>query len=102
MVRVVDVRKHTLGTNEVLIRVDRSSPVGNPFYMHNESERDSVCDKYEQYFAEHIIKGADKAFRDYIVSIYRTAQKQDVALGCFCFPRRCHADTIARFINSKL
>ena len=32
------------------VKVDRSSVLGNPFYMGNESQRDKVCDKYEAYF----------------------------------------------------
>ena len=31
-------------------RVDRTSPVGNPFYMRDESMRDEVCDRYKNYF----------------------------------------------------
>ena len=36
--------------HEWQVKVDRSSVLGNPFYMANESQRDKVCDKYETYF----------------------------------------------------
>ena len=32
------------------IKCDRTSPVGNPFPLENESMRDEVCDKYELFF----------------------------------------------------
>lgn len=42
-IRIVNLKNYSLNTGEVLIKVDRSSPVGNPFYMHDKSERDEVC-----------------------------------------------------------
>ena len=100
MVRVVNLQDYELKDNEVLIKVDRSTPVGNPFYMRNEGMRDEVCGKYEAYFYKKVKEAG--AFRDYVAHIYRTALKNDVALGCWCAPKRCHADTIAAFINQFL
>ena len=34
--------------------------------------------------------------------IYRLAKKYDIALGCWCYPKRCHSETIKRFIESYL
>ena len=48
--RIVNLRTYTPVPGEVLIKVDRSSPVGNKFHMKNESMRDEVCDKYKTYF----------------------------------------------------
>lgn len=31
-------------------RCDRQSPVGNPYFMHNEGERDLVCEEYFKLF----------------------------------------------------
>ena len=100
MVRVVNLKKYKLKDNEVLIKVGRSTPVGNPFHMRDESMRDEVCDKYKVYFYKRVKEAG--AFRDYVAHIYRTALKQDVALGCWCAPKRCHAETIASFINQFL
>lgn len=95
MIRVVNLMQYKLKDNEVLIKVDRSTPVGNPFPM-----RDEVCDKYEAYFYKKVKEAG--AFRDYVAHIYRTALKNDVALGCWCAPKRCHANVIAAFINQFL
>ena len=84
----------------LLIKVDRSTPVGNVFPMRNEGMRDEVCNKYEAYFYKKVKEAG--AFRDYVAHIYRTALKNDVALGCWCAPKRCHANVIAAFINKFL
>ncbi len=99
MIRIVNLRNYKLHENEVLIKVDRTSPVGNPFIMHNESERDKVCDKYEEYFQNS--KERDR-FMNYLRIIYTKAKTQDVALGCWCYPKRCHAETIKNFIEENL
>ena len=100
MVRVVNLMQYKLKDGEVLIKVDRSTPVGNVFPMRNERMRDEVCDKYEAYFYKKVKEAG--AFRDYIAHIYRTALKNDVALGCWSAPKRCHANIIASFINQFL
>ena len=100
MVRVVNVRTYKPKEGEVAIKVDRSSPVGNPFVMYNEGMRNEVCEKFEAYFYKKVKEPG--AFRDYVAYIYRTALKQDVALSCWCAPKRCHADVIAAFINKFL
>ena len=97
MIRIVNLRTYRAVEGEVLIKVDRSSVLGNPFFMHNESERDLVCDQYEEYFYKQVPKNA--AFTNALRNIYRVMQTQDVALGCWCYPKRCHAETIMRFLN---
>jgi len=93
------MRNHTYRLYEVLIRVDRTT-VGNPFRMYTEEQRDEVCDKYESYFYRRLQK--DKKFRDYVEYIVDTARKHDVALGCWCYPKRCHAETIKRYVEERL
>ena len=100
MIRVVNLRQYHTNDKEVLIKVDRSTPVGNVFHMCNEGMRDEVCDMYEAYFYKKVKEAG--AFHDYIIFIYKTALQHDVALGCWCAPKRCHADTIAEFVNLLL
>jgi len=97
-IRIVNLRNYVPKENEVLIRVDRTTVLGNPFYMRNETERDAVCDKYEVYFNTKL--GTDKKFVTALRDIYYSAKTQNVALGCWCFPKRCHAETIKRFIEN--
>lgn len=54
MVRIVNLRNYRASADEVLYKVDRTSAIGNPFWMKDESKRDEVCDKYKVYFDEKI------------------------------------------------
>jgi hypothetical protein len=78
----------------------RGSPLGNPYRMNSEAQRDQVCEQYETYFKENVkVPGP---LRDEVIRIYRLAQNQDIALECFCAPKRCHCDTIKAFIEENL
>lgn len=96
MIRIVNLRNYKPISGEILIKVDRSSPVGNPFIMHNETERDEVCDKYDEHFDEMM---QDTNFGTYIGFILTKAESHNIALGCWCYPKRCHAETIKRFVE---
>ena len=41
----------TKGNKGTGVWCDRRSPLGNPFHLTHESERDAVCDAYQKYFA---------------------------------------------------
>lgn len=44
--------------------IGRPSPVGNPFVMKNESERDRVCEIYDEYFQKKLETSCP--FTDYL------------------------------------
>lgn len=81
--------------------VGRPSPLGNPFYMANESMRDEVCDKYQEWF-DRKVEQEDPAVIDELRRIYALHKKGPVRLICYCAPKRCHADTIAQFLNQHI
>lgn len=79
----------------------RGSPLGNPFRMSTEADRDEVCEKYEHYFNEKVM--AEGPFRNAVIDIYHRAKRgEHVKLECFCAPKRCHCDIIKRFIEQQL
>lgn len=103
-IRVVNLRNYKLGENEVLIKVDRSSVLGNIYKMcdNSDKERNRVCDLYERYFDKKV-KIKDSEFRNEVIRIYRMVRDgKDVALGCWCYPKRCHAEYVKKFIESYL
>jgi len=100
MIRVINLKNYKPMPDEVLIKVDRTSPVGNPYYMRNEFERDIVCDRYKKHFEWSMQN--DVKFNNYIKNIVKIAQKHDIALGCWCYPKRCHAETIKRFVENAV
>lgn len=97
MIRIVNLKSYVPQADEILIRVDRKSIVGNPFFMKDESMRDTVCDKYEQYFNTQIQQ--EGAFKLYIDNIIKLAKDNNIALACWCYPKRCHALTIQRYVE---
>jgi hypothetical protein len=100
MIRIVNLRFYKPNESEVMIRVDRASVVGNPFYAKSEADRDAVCDKYEEYFKSQM--QSNSKFQNYVNRIIEIARKENVALACWCAPKRCHSETIKRYVESKL
>lgn len=81
-------------------RVDRHTPVGNPYYMHNESEREMVCDKYEGYFHSRLLHSTEA--QTYLQTMLDVRNKYGhIELFCWCAPRRCHAETIRNWLLSQ-
>lgn len=82
------------------VRVDRKSALGNPFYMHNESERDIVCEQYIAYFQRCVAKNnpEDPFIQELkrIQQLYKHYGK--LRLFCWCAPKRCHAKTIRDYL----
>lgn len=70
------------------VYIGRSSKWGNPFVMRNPSdeERNRVCDLYAEYF------WTTRLSED----LHKLKGKR---LGCFCKPKRCHGDFLAKLVN---
>ena len=94
------------------VRVDRASVLGNPFYMHDESERDEVCDKYEEYMramwnpATRYVQGRwigsyeKRKYCEGILNLVEIYKKYGtLRLYCWCAPKRCHAESIKRLVE---
>ena len=80
----------------------RPSPLGNPFPMGNEADRDYVCDLYQQWFDRRIEAMDEDVLRE-LRKIWSIGAKEgSVALACFCAPKRCHCDVIKGFFESHM
>lgn len=83
-------------------KVDRCTPVGNPFIMNGEGSREHVCNEYDNWFKVQTIK-KNKAFIAYLSQIQRElALGSDIFLFCWCAPRRCHAETIRDWLLEQI
>jgi hypothetical protein len=79
-----------------------ASPLANIFHADTESDRDRVCDLYEQYFDVQV-KLHDKLFMDELerlLALYLEHGKLE--LMCWCKPKRCHCDTIQRYLVNRI
>lgn len=85
------------------VKVDRVSPLGNPFYMKDESQRDKVCDEYEEWFCKVVEDTNNEPVQTmlwHMVDKYKRHGKLN--LFCWCAPKRCHSETIKRYIETKI
>lgn len=81
--------------------IGRGSPLGNPFVMQGEGDRDRVCNQYQQWFDQKV-KANDVFVMNELRRLYRIAKGGDLVLGCFCSPKRCHGLTIKAFLDQFL
>ena len=68
--------------------VDRSTRWGNPFRMaeDTQAERERVIQLYRVWLWEQIQGGK--------VGLIDLAKLKDERLGCWCAPKKCHADVL--------
>lgn len=97
MIQIKNLRNEKI-KYEYDVRVDRTSVLGNPFYMENESKRDEVCEKYKKYIIEKIKNKDEKIIAEFkrLKAIYLKYKKLN--LFCWCYPKRCHAETIKNLL----
>jgi len=79
------------------IIIDRRSVLGNPFFMNYENERNYVCDKYKFWFKEQIksnnkIKNELNRLKNILLKYGK------LRLFCWCTPKRCHGETIKKYL----
>ena len=83
------------------VRIDRASILGNPYHMSDESQRDKVCEQYEEYFIENM-KYPDTAFYNEVERLYKVFREYGkLELFCWCAPKRCHAETIKAYLEAR-
>lgn len=76
-------------TDDYDVYIGRGSKWGNPFVMRgkSEAERNRVCDAYEVWFMNQ---------PSLVNDLHELRGK---ILGCYCKPKRCHGDFLAREAN---
>lgn len=73
------------------VYIGRGSKWGNPFIIGADGTRAQVCDKYEIYLWDQIKEGT--------ISKEDLLDLNDKNLLCFCYPKRCHGETILRAVR---
>lgn len=69
------------------VRIDRATKWGNPFRSGKDGDRPSVICKYEVWLKQQpLLMAALPELRNKI-------------LGCWCAPKACHGDVLARLAN---
>lgn len=73
------------------VRIDRSTRYGNPFLLHEDGDRDQVCNAYEQHYLPHKPSIAERIL---------AGDLSGKVLVCHCKPQRCHGDALAKQANT--
>lgn len=81
------LNKHIHGTPAGAIYIGRGSPWGNPFVIGRDGTRDEVIAKYNAWIATQP------------QLLARLPELRGRELVCFCFPKRCHGETLRRLAN---
>jgi len=103
-IAIGNLRGKARAASSVPVRVDRTSgsPLGNPFHMRSESQRDRVCEQYKVWFHAEIRKGNKDLLGELHRILSLLMQGKDVELLCWCAPKKCHAETIMAWLTNEL
>lgn len=84
------------------VMVDRNSPLGNPYRMYGEYERDAACAYYEPWLLNRLKDSESEQNKELnrLVNLYWEHNKLN--LFCWCVPRRCHAETIKQELIRRI
>jgi hypothetical protein len=103
LIRVLN-KKHG-ATDEYIGReyIGRPSPLGNPFPLRRESERDEVIDKYAKWLNQKLTEKTNNAQKKEIVRLYKKlVANGELNLVCWCAPKKCHGDVIKNVLVGLL
>ena len=100
MTAILVLNKRNTGTRGEY--VGRPSPLGNPFKLGRESDRDAVIARYEVWLRERIM-ARDKRVCAELNRLYLIARDTELLeLVCWCAPKHCHADVIRKVLLESL
>ena len=101
MIKVANIRTFK-PDGSIAVKVDRTSPLGNPYTLTRESARDLVCDKYDVYFQKRKNSTILSGFASELARLRALSKTNDITLLCWCAPKRCHAETIKQYLDDYL
>lgn len=103
MITIVNVRNAIPSTYEYCGRRNTrygllQSPLANPYPLKRESERQLVLTRYRVWFYG-MAYSVNPAFDTEIGRLVDLADEGDLALGCWCAPKRCHCEVIKEYLE---
>lgn len=85
------------------IPVDRSTPLGNPYVMHREEQREEVCELFKHWFKSQLKEQKNEPLLHAFEEIYYALEDgYYVNLQCHCMPSSCHAESIRNEVIAML
>lgn len=109
-IHVYNIKKETHEDSPNNFLICRPYILGNPYTDIKDghtlasfvvNNRDTAIDLYDNYF--DVMYSGNLEFKKTIDEIYNLYKNgEDVYLGCFCKPLRCHGDIIVNKLRKKL
>jgi hypothetical protein len=81
--------------------VGRPSPLGNPFPLSSEQDRDECVGKYQKWLYDKIKQKDDKIIKE-LKRLADIARNRELMLVCWCAPKKCHADIISKVLKMMI
>jgi hypothetical protein len=93
MIEIMNMRS-TKPSQPYDVKIDRTGPLGNSFYMRSEAQRNAVCDQYAEWLISQISHKNQKVCTELnrLYELHR--QYEQLRLFCWCAPKRCHGESI--------
>jgi hypothetical protein len=84
--------------------IGRPSPLGNPFEMKSEADREDVIEQYRKWLWAQYAMTQDtgresEAIKELNKLVNIARQGKDINLICWCAPKPCHGDIIKDYIE---
>lgn len=84
------------------VRCDKPSPLSNKFWHGYEHERDIACDNFQTWFEEEVLTHRNwTAFEELMRLRWLYRKHGCLRIFCWCVPKRCHTETIARWLEAN-
>lgn len=81
--------------------INNLSPLSNPYFITDESQRDNNITQYSVWFHERITYSP--SMKAEICRLMSQLKKHKLLiLGCNCAPKKCHGDIIKNFLEANL
>lgn len=77
------------------------SSLANPFTLKKEAERESVLEQYKEWLDEKLSDPMSDESTELDEIVNDLLTQGSITLGCFCKPKKCHAEYIAEYIYSR-
>lgn len=104
MITVINKHKHhTMSIFTRTAYVGRPSPLGNPYRMMNEADRNGVIEKYEAWLRMKM-RSTNPTSTEMarLLTILKDGRGLKLQLECSCAPKACHADIIKKVLEEML
>jgi hypothetical protein len=99
MIEIMNLKSGRM-TEKFDMKIDRSSPVGNPTEIDQLHDRNAVCEMFDMDFGRQMENPYFEAYVQSLVRIYTRHGR--LRLWCWCAPKRCHGETIKAFIERQV